>query len=439
MGLGKTLELISYLAFQKSEGEERPSLVVCPASLVYNWRSEANRFAPSLDVVCLTGTKTERRKAIQEAGEHDLLVTSYDLLRRDVEELCQVRFSCVALDEAQYVKNAQTLAAKAARTLTSDVRFALTGTPIENRLLELWSIFDFLMPSMLGSAQAFTKRFANPINGGSTEAAANLRALVSPFILRRNKRDVLKDLPDKNETIVYASMEGEQDKLYRASAERLILSLQNQLPEEFAVSRIKVLAELTKLRQICCDPHLIYENYKGHSAKLDTCMELIRQAIEGGHKMLVFSQFTSMLELIEARLKKEKVGWLKLTGATSKEERVRLVDTFQTGETPVFLISLKAGGTGLNLTAADVVIHYDPWWNVAAENQATDRTHRIGQTREVSVFKIIAKDTIEENIQKMQEAKRDLAESVLGGEATSSSAISREDLLALLDAGLMDE
>ncbi len=439
MGLGKTLELISYLAFQKSEGEERPSLVVCPASLVYNWRSEANRFAPSLDVVCLTGTKTERRKAIQEASEHDLLVTSYDLLRRDVEELCQVRFSCVALDEAQYVKNAQTLAAKAARTLTSDVRFALTGTPIENRLLELWSIFDFLMPSMLGSAQAFTKRFANPINGGSTEAAANLRALVSPFILRRNKRDVLKDLPDKNETIVYASMEGEQDKLYRASAERLILSLQNQLPEEFAVSRIKVLAELTKLRQICCDPHLIYENYKGHSAKLDTCMELIRQAIEGGHKMLVFSQFTSMLELIEARLKKEKVGWLKLTGATSKEERVRLVDKFQTGETPVFLISLKAGGTGLNLTAADVVIHYDPWWNVAAENQATDRTHRIGQTREVSVFKIIAKDTIEEKIQKMQEAKRDLAESVLGGEATSSSAISREDLLALLDAGLSDQ
>ena len=204
-------------------------------------------------------------------------------------------------------------------------------------------------------------------------------------------------------------------------------------------NRIKVLAELTKLRQICCDPHLIYENYKGHSAKLDTCMELIRQAIEGGHKMLVFSQFTSMLELIEARLKKEKVGWLKLTGATSKEERVRLVDKFQTGKTPVFLISLKAGGTGLNLTAADVVIHYDPWWNVAAENQATDRTHRIGQTREVSVFKIIAKDTIEEKIQKMQEAKRDLAESVLGGEATSSSAISREDLLALLDAGLSDQ
>ena len=409
--------------------------MVCPASLVYNWRAEAERFSPDLDVCCLTGTKAERRDALRHATEHDLVVTSYDLLRRDVEELSEQRFSCVALDEAQYIKNNQTKVARAARALNADVRFALTGTPIENRLQELWSIFDFLMPGMLGSVDSFTRRFANPIAAGNEVTAESLRALVSPFILRRNKRDVLRDLPDKNETIVFASMEGEQDKLYRANAERLALSIQNQLPEEFAVSRIKILAELTKLRQICCDPHLVYENYHGGSAKLDTCMELVSQAVDGGHQLLLFSQFTSMFELIEQRLKKEKIRWLKLTGATSKEERVRLVESFQAGEAPVFLISLKAGGVGLNLTAADVVIHYDPWWNVAAENQATDRTYRIGQTREVSVFKIIAKGTIEERIQEMQERKRDLAESVIGGEAISSAAISREDLLALLDTG----
>ena len=447
MGLGKTLQLIAYLAHQREEAQaledaagpdapavRKPSLVVCPASLVYNWRAEAQRFAPELEVACVVGNKSQRRVTIADAASYDLLVTSYDLMRRDVEELCEQEFACVALDEAQYVKNSATKAAKAVRRLQADVRFALTGTPIENRLLELWSIFDFLMPGVLGSADSFTKRFANPIGAGDEQVAESLRRLVGPFILRRNKRDVLRDLPDKNESQVVAIMEGEQDKLYRASASKLALSLKRQLPQEFAGSRIKVLAELTKLRQICCDPHLLYENYKGGSAKLDTCMELVHQAVEGGHQLLLFSQFTSMLDIIGERLDKERIRWFSLTGSTSKEARVQLVERFQAGEAPVFLISLKAGGTGLNLTAADVVIHYDPWWNLAAQNQATDRTHRIGQTREVSVFKLIAKDTIEERIVAMQEAKQDLADTVLGGEAAQSSAISREDILALLDA-----
>ena len=436
MGLGKTLQLIAYLAHEKAEGDGagKPALVVCPASLVYNWRAEVERFAPELEVACLVGTKAQRRSLIIDASSYDLLVTSYDLLRRDVDELCAQEFSCVALDEAQYVKNSATQAAKAVRRLRADVRFALTGTPIENRLLELWSIFDFLMPGVLGAADSFSGRFANPIGSGDEQVAQSLRRLVGPFILRRNKRDVLRDLPDKSESVVMASMEGEQEKLYKASVAKLALSLKKQLPQEFAGSRIKVLAELTKLRQICCDPHLLYENYKGGSAKLDMCVELVRQAIEGGHQMLVFSQFTSMLDLIAHRLDKEHVAWLLLTGSTSKEARVKLVERFQAGEVPVFLISLKAGGTGLNLTAADVVIHYDPWWNLAAQNQATDRTHRIGQTREVSVFKLIAKDTIEERILAMQEAKQDLADSVLEGEAAQSSAISRDDILALLDA-----
>lgn len=441
MGLGKTLQLIAYLAYKRERwqesGEEvrNPSLVVCPASLVYNWQAECARFAPQLDVCCVVGNKPARRKVLDAAEDYDLLVTSYDLMRRDVEELCAHRFACVALDEAQYVKNSNTQAAKAARRLDAEVRFALTGTPIENRLLELWSIFDFLMPGVLGTDKSFTQRFADPIGAGEEGASERLQRLVSPFILRRNKRDVLRDLPDKNESVVVATMEGEQAKLYRALETKLALSLAGQKPEEFASSRIKILAELTKLRQVCCDPSLLYENYRSGSAKLETCMELVRQAVGGGHKLLLFSQFTSMLELIEQRLDKERIGWLKLTGATSKEARVRLVEEFQTGSVPVFLISLKAGGTGLNLTAADVVIHYDPWWNLAAQNQATDRTHRIGQKREVSVFKLIAKDTIEEKIVALQEAKRDLAESVLGGEATASTTVSREDILALLGAG----
>ena len=433
MGLGKTLQTIAYLEQARDAGEEKPAIVVCPASLVYNWRSEFERFAPSMDVVCVTGDKRRRREAIADAGEADVLVTSYDLMRRDVGDYEGTEFSCAILDEAQFVKNHNTQAAKAVRKLDARVRFALTGTPIENRLMELWSIFDFLMPGVLGTDADFSRRFANPIVGGDDETMERLRKLVGPFILRRLKRDVAQDLPDKNESVVLSQMQGEQDKLYRASASRLALMLADQTPAEFAGQRIKVLAELTKLRQICCDPHLLYENYKGNSAKLETCMELVHQAVDGGHAVLLFSQFTSMLQIIGEKLDAEKVRWFKLTGATSKEARARLVERFQAGEVPVFLISLKAGGTGLNLTAADIVIHYDPWWNLAAQNQATDRTHRIGQDKEVSVFKLIAKDTVEEKIVALQEAKQDLADSVLSGEAAGSASITRDDLLALLD------
>lgn len=436
MGLGKTLQAIAYLAYAREaakEGAALPSLVVCPASLVYNWAAELERFCPSLEVVVVAGTKRERSAVIAAAPDADVLVTSYDLMKRDVEAYGEQRFHAVILDEAHYIKNANTLAARAAKRLPAEVRFALTGTPIENRLSELWSIFDFLMPGVLGSHDSFAKRFSTPIVAGDEAAAERLRRLVAPFILRRLKRDVLCDLPDKNESVVSSVLEGEQDKLYRAHAQRLRMQVEKQMPEEFAGMRLQILAELTKLRQICCDPSLAFDEYKGGSAKLDTCMELVASAIDGGHQMLIFSQFTSMLELIAARLEAEKVSYLMLTGATSKERRQRLVASFQAGEAPVFLISLKAGGVGLNLTAADIVIHYDPWWNVAAEDQATDRTHRIGQTREVSVFKLIAKDTIEEKIVQMQEAKRALADAVIGGEGIGSTSLTRDDLLALLE------
>ncbi len=411
-----------------------PALVVCPASLVYNWMSELARFAPELDAVAVAGPKKQRIGVIANAADHAVLVTSYDLMKRDIESYADTQFSCVVLDEAQYIKNSSTKVAKSAKQLNARVRFALTGTPIENRLSELWSIFDFLMPGVLGSADSFAKRFSGPINAKEEGAAKRLQSLVGPFILRRLKGDVLQDLPDKNENIVFAEMEGEQAKLYRATSDKLALTLADQMPEEFASSKLAILAELTKLRQLCCDPHLLYENYTAGSAKLETCMELVRSALEGGHSMLLFSQFTSMLDIIAERLRAEKVDYFMLTGSTSKENRADLVERFQAGEVPVFLISLKAGGVGLNLTAADIVIHYDPWWNLAAQNQATDRAHRIGQTRDVSVFKLIAKNTIEEKIVELQESKRDLAESVLGGEVVSASTITRDDLLALLDA-----
>ena len=438
MGLGKTLQTIAYLlheAYDRTQGRAGASLVVCPASLVYNWMAELERFAPGLKAAAVVGSKTRRRDVIAAAGSFDVLITSYDYVRRDIDLLASLSFGTVVLDEAHYIKNAKTQAARSVKRLSAKRRFALTGTPVENRLSDLWSIFDFLMPGVLGTEGEFARRFSTPIGNGDEAAAKRLQGLVGPFILRRLKGDVLGDLPEKNENVVYAEMTGEQDKLYRASASKLARRIAKQLPEDFAGSKLQVLAELSKLRELCCDPSLLYDNYTGGSAKLDTCMELVSTALEADHSVLLFSQFTSMLDLIAARLDKDGVDHQMLTGSTSKEERMRLVRRFQEGAVPVFLISLKAGGVGLNLTAADIVIHYDPWWNVAAESQATDRAHRIGQTRTVTVFKLIVKDTIEQGILALQQRKRELADSVVGGEALGSASITRDDVLALLDAG----
>ncbi len=443
MGLGKTLQVIALIAHQKEAAGESgaastaaagPTLVVCPASLVYNWISEISRFAPSLNAVAVLGTKAKRTTLVGGAATHDVLVTSYDLLRKDVETYTHVRFARVVLDEAQYIKNPKAQVTKAVKCLDSRVRFALTGTPIENRLQELWSIFDFLMPGYLGGREQFAKHYESPVEAGEHDSSRLLRSAIGPFVLRRLKSEVLADLPEKTESVVYAQMEAKQKKLYLASQDRLALQIQHAQDKEFKKDKLKVLAELTKLRQICCDPTLCFDGYEGGSAKLDTCMELVAQAIDAGHRVLLFSQFTSMLSIIGARLDKEGVGYFTLTGSTSKEERERLVKRFQAGEKDVFLISLKAGGVGLNLTAADVVIHYDPWWNTAAQDQATDRAYRIGQRRDVSVFKLIVEGTIEERIVKMQQSKRDLADSVLSGEEVKSALLTREDLLGLLGA-----
>ena len=434
MGLGKSVQLISLVVSCIDQVRAcGPVLVVCPASLVYNWQAEFAKFAPELDTLVVVGT-AEARQELRRSRRPDVMVTSYDLLRRDVQDYAGMRLWAAVLDEAQYIKNHETLAARSVKHLRAEHRFALTGTPVENRLSELWSIFDFLMPGLLGTYERFRDRFERPIvEEGSEATSAHLRAAVGPFILRRLKRDVLTDLPDKLEQVVRTHMDDEQRKLYDAVASNLVKTLRHQMPQEFATQRFAILAELTKLRQICCDPAILYDNYEGVSGKLEAALDLIRTAVEGGHKVLLFSQFTSMLSVIGKRLEEDGLAYHTLVGSTPKEQRARLVNSFQTDNVPVFLISLKAGGVGLNLTAADVVIHYDPWWNLAAQNQATDRAHRIGQKRSVSVMRLIAQGTIEEKIVALQESKRELAESILGGQATASTSLSKEDILALLD------
>ena len=429
MGLGKTLQMISLLLYDKEQEQAGASLIVCPASLVYNWQEEIRRFAPQLSCAVLAGTPAARKTAL--TGKADVYISSYDLIRRDIALFEDREFHICVLDEAQYIKNAKAAVTKAVKGIRCGHRFALTGTPIENRLAELWSIFDFLMPGFLYSLQEFGERFEKRITKEKDEkATARLRAMTSPFILRRRKSEVLKDLPAKLEEIRYARVTGEQQKLYDAQVLRMKGMLQES--SRSGEDRIRIFAELTRIRQICCDPSLIFDNYHAESAKREACMETIRSAIDGGHRMLVFSQFTSMLALLEEDLKKEAIDYYKITGETPKEKRLGLVHAFNEGTVPVFLISLKAGGAGLNLTGADVVIHYDPWWNLAAQNQATDRAHRIGQTRQVTVYKLLLKDTIEEKIMELQNAKRDLAEAILEGEASSIMSMSNEELLALL-------
>ena len=436
MGLGKTLQVIAFLwsEFQESRPEEnRRALVVTPASLVFNWMSEIERFAPGLPATVVTGDVKERKALIQNAGEREVLITSYDLLKRDLKAYQKLDFVVQIIDEAQYIKNHGTQVAKAVKEIRSEFRLALTGTPVENRLSELWSIFDFLMPGFLYSYEKFRKEIELPaVQYSNSDAMERLQKIIRPFVLRRLKRDVLKDLPDKLEKDMFSPLESEQKELYEAHTERLRLMLGMQSDAEFRTSKLQILAEITRLRQICCYPGLVYEGYKGNSSKLEMCMELVQNAVNGGHKLLLFSQFTTMLDVLAERLKKAKISFYMLTGATSKEKRARMVKAFNEDDTSVFCISLKAGGTGLNLTAADIVIHYDPWWNLAVQNQATDRAHRIGQQNVVSVYRLFMKDTIEERIRALQEMKRELADEILSGEGIGRALISREEVLELL-------
>ena len=440
MGLGKTLQILAFLLSEKEQGkvgDELRTLIVAPASLVYNWKKEVERFTPQLSVCVMAGTAHERKELIKnQTSNVDVWITSYDLLKRDIELYQDIVFANEIIDEAQYIKNQTTHAAKSVRLVNSSFRMALTGTPMENRLSELWSIFDYLMPGFLYGYTRFRSEIETPIVSDKDEdAMTRLRTMIHPFILRRLKKDVLKELPEKQEEIVTVALSGEQKKLYQAHSQRLKMFLEDQNDEDFAQNKLQILAELTKLRQLCCGPELLLENYKGENAKLETCIELITQAIAGGHKILLFSQFTSMLDLIGEELKKAKIDYYRIDGSVKKEARMEMVEQFQNpqNQVSVFCISLKAGGTGLNLTAADIVIHYDPWWNKAAQNQATDRAHRIGQKHAINVYQLIAEETIEQKICELQQVKEDLAEEVLSGEGISSTQFNKNEIMNLLE------
>ena len=432
MGLGKTVQTIAFLV-DETKNNGGTSLIVCPASLIYNWESECNRFAPHLKIAIVTGTKSERKDIIKNYANYNIVITSYDLLRRDLPEYESCQFHTQIIDEAQYIKNQGTQNSKSVKKIHSKYRFALTGTPIENRLSELWSIFDYLMPGFLYSYHKFKEEIERPIvKDNSIKTLQMLHKKIAPFILRRLKTDVLQELPEKIEKVIYAGLEGTQKALYQGQALELKKLLLNQTDTEYENGKIQILSYLLRLRQICCDPKLCYNDYEKESAKLDTCLELIEGGIRGNHKILLFSQFTSMLDIIKKKLEEKNISYYCLTGATSKEERIELVNKFQKDDVPIFLISLKAGGTGLNLTAADMVIHYDPWWNVAAQNQATDRSHRIGQEKIVTVYQLIAKNTLEEKILHLQKAKANLADQILSVENKSLSSLTKEELLSII-------
>lgn len=434
MGLGKTLQAIAFIQSEVIEnGECKPSLVVAPTSLIYNWKSEIEKFAPELKAIVIAGTKEEREVQIRDMEGSNIIITSYPLIRRDIEDYKKFKFKYCILDEAQQIKNPISQNAQSVKEIKAEGFFALTGTPIENSLTELWSIFDFLMPGYLMNHGKFLKKYEIPVvKGNDTEALGELNKHVKPFILRRLKKEVIKELPPKIEHKLVVEMTEEQKKLYAAYIASAKDEIDSEIKEKgFGRSKIKILSVLTRLRQICCEPSVFMDNYYGESGKMLALDELLEESINEGHRILLFSQFTSVLKNISKRLENNNIQYMYLDGQTKAQHRGEMVKEFNEGKGSVFLISLKAGGTGLNLTGADVVIHFDPWWNPAVEDQATDRAHRIGQEKTVEVIKLIARGTIEEKIYKIQEKKKEIIRSVINdenGEEQLLSQMSEDEL-----------
>ncbi len=435
MGLGKTAQTLAHLLLEKEAGRlDKPALVILPTSLIFNWKSEAARFAPDLKVLALHGP--ERKARFPEITQHDVILTTYPLLWRDAEELKQHSYHLLILDEAQTVKNAQSQSAEAVRKIDTRHRLCLTGTPLENHLGELWSQFDFLLPGFLGSGKQFTRHWRTPIEKQGDLARRDLLARrIRPFILRRKKEDVAQELPPKTIIVRSVELEGSQRDLYETVRAAMDAKVRDEIAQRgFARSQIVILDALLKLRQVCCDPRLVKATAArkvSERAKLDLLMAMLPELVDEGRKILVFSQFTSMLALIEHELDKAGIAYVTLTGDTNDRELP--IRRFQDGEVPIFLISLKAGGVGLNLTAADTVIHYDPWWNPAVENQATDRAHRLGQDKPVFVYKLIVSGSIEEKILALQERKAELAAGILSEDHTVDVKFGTDDLAALFE------
>ena len=430
MGLGKTLQMIVYFESLREKGQH---LVVTPASLLLNWQDEIEKFSSNLRVLAIYGQKSVRDELIQTMDQYDVIITSYDYLRRDIDLYENKQFYSVVIDEAQYIKNPKTRNAMSVKKLKAKQRFALTGTPIENSLAELWSIFDFLMPHYLYHYSYFLENYEKPIVKNHDEDKQNkLKQMITPFVLRRNKKDVLLELPDKIEQTLYLHFSEEEEKIYLANLVQVNKSLQEKL-DIHQLGRIDILAMLTRLRQLCQDTRLLYDTINEPSSKLKGCMELIHSLKDNNKKILLFSSFTSVLHLIEEQCHREHISYYILDGSTPKEKRKQMVDAFQKDETTLFLISLKAGGSGLNLTSAQAVIHFDPWWNMSAKNQATDRAHRIGQKESVQVFSLIMKNSIEEKILDLQKQKKNLADTFVEGNEGMISTMSIDDMKALFE------
>jgi SNF2 family DNA or RNA helicase len=434
MGLGKTLQVITLLQYEKQTSGSCTSIVVVPTSLIYNWCSEVNKFAPDLIITAVVGNKAERESLIKSALDSDILVTSYALIRRDIDSYKNFTFRYCILDEAQHIKNPASQAAKAVKQLIANHKLALTGTPMENNLTELWSVFDFILPGYMRSHSKFVEKYEGPISKGDTAALSSLSKQLKPFILRRLKQDVLKELPEKIEHVIEAELTDEQKKLYIAYLEQAKGDLFKEINEKgFERSQMKILSVLTRLRQLCCHPSLFIDDYEGDSGKLLLLKEVVEDALMAGHRILLFSQFTSMLAIIKEWLIESQIDYLYLDGSTPAEERIRLVRGFNNGEGKIFLLSLKSGGTGLNLTGADTVIHYDPWWNPAVEDQATDRAYRIGQTKTVHVMKLVTHGTIEEKILNLKDRKKQLVNAVIQSGETLITKLSQQELMGLFE------
>ena len=434
MGLGKTAQMIAaILHFRNADPLRLPSLIVTPTTLMHNWLSEIKRFAPTLSALVLSGGKAAREKQLKalvkgEAEAPDVLITSYPLLRQDIAGLSRIRFRFAVLDEAQNIKNMASLAARAAKRIDAATRMALTGTPMENNVSELWSLFDFCLPGYLPPLRQFLQRY------DEGRASQDLRLRIRPFLMRRLKRDVMAELPDKLETTLYAQMYPDQRRVYDAALLQSRARVHELLSEKgLTGSRIEVLAAITLLRQICCHPKLALAEYRGESAKLDLLMEVLPETLANGHRVLIFSQFTSLLKLVRPRLHKAGIVSLYLDGETPAAERLDLAEQFNQGAAPVFLVSLKAGGTGLNLTGADTVIHLDPWWNPTAEEQANDRAHRLGQDKDVQIIHLITPESIEEAVVAMGVRKRRLFDRLITPGESMPQKLSQEEVLRLFE------
>ncbi len=434
MGLGKTIQTIAAIQYARNTAEKRlPSLVVVPTTLSYNWLSEFKRFAPKLKVRLANGTRQQRQAIMaQFAGDKapDVLITSYPLIRQDIDILKDIPFHYAVLDEAQFIKNALSLSARAVKKLQARTRLALSGTPMENNVAELWSLFDFVLPGYLPPIRDFLRRYDQGRN------ARDLLLRIRPFLMRRLKSEVMAELPEKIESVVRVTMPEDQRQVYRAVLNQRRMRLEGLLEHsQLTLGRGEVLAALMELRQICCHPQLVLPGYTGEAGKMEMLSDILPEAIEGGHRVLIFSQFTKMLKLLEQHLNNKGIRTLYLDGETEPRERQRLTDQFNEGSDPVFLISLKAGGTGLNLTGADMVIHYDPWWNPSAEDQAADRAHRLGQEKTVQVLRLVMHDSIEEQVLALGAQKRKLFEKLITPGEQMPSRLSGEDVLKLFGNG----